>query len=107
MTFGLLTFEPPAEMSTAISPADDGSVEIAVGSLFTSFSELEKVINKYQKKHYVQFYKRDSRTTEAASKRCVNKTFNPAIKYSELVYTCIHGGKKFKSESKGKRPQQQ
>ena len=79
------------------SSADGGAViEIAIGSSFTSFSELEKIINQYQ---------RDSRTTEAASKLC-NKTYNPRIKYSELVYTCIHGGKKFKSESKGIRPQQ-
>ena len=80
-------------------------IKIAIGSFFTSFSEPEKIINQYQRIHFFQFYKRDSRTTEAASKRC-NKTFNPRIKYSELVYTCFHGGKKFKSESKGIRPQQ-
>ena len=80
---------------------------IAVGAIFTSFKELQKEIIKYQRENYVQMYRRDSRTIEAAMRRAPNRTFNPRIEYSEVVYSCIHGGKKFKSESKGKRPQQQ
>ncbi len=80
---------------------------ISTGATFNSFDELEKEIMKYQHENYVQFYKRDSRTIDAALRRAPNRNFNPSIQYSEVVYSCIHGGKKFKSESKGKRPQQQ
>ena len=82
-------------------------VEIQVGSSFSSFDDLENRITQYQEDRFVQYYKRDSRSIEAASKRAPSKSFNPRIKYSELVYSCIHGGKKFKSKSKGYRPQQQ
>lgn len=80
---------------------------IAVSTAFSSLEDLDKAIGSYQLENFVQFYKRDSRTIEAALRRAPNRYFNPAIKYSEVVYSCIHVGKKFKSESKGKRPQQQ
>ena len=50
--------------------------------------------------------KTDSRTVKAASAHCPNKNFNNVIVYSELKYTCNHGGKYFKSKSKGQRPNQ-
>ena len=80
---------------------------ISAGEAFLAFEELEEEIDKYQREHFVQFYPRDSRTIEATLKRAPKKQFNPNIKYSALVYSCIHGGKKLKSESKGKRPHQQ
>jgi zinc finger SWIM domain-containing protein 3 len=73
---------------------------IAVGAAFPAYSELEQ-------EHSVQYYKRDSRSIEAALRRAPNREFSEAIKYSELVYSCIHGGKKFTSLSSGKRPNQQ
>ena len=54
-----------------------------------------------------KLYKRDSRTIETAIRRAPNRKFKSDIKYADLVYCCIHGGKKFKSEFKGKIPQQQ
>jgi len=80
---------------------------LAVDARFSSFEDLQKEIEVYQSEHFVQFYRRDSRTIDAALRRAPKRTFNPNIRYSELVYSCIHGGKTFKSESKGKRPQQQ
>ena len=50
--------------------------------------------------------KTDSRTVKAVAARCPNKNFNDAIVYSELKYTCNHGGKNFKSKSKGDGPNQ-
>ena len=74
---------------------------------FSTYEELEKEIEKYQKDKFVQFFKRDSRTIENAKRRAPNREFSNLIKYSELVYSCIHGGKKYKSKSTGKRPKQQ
>ena len=90
-----------------MATAQSNKTRFSVNAKFSSFKELEDEIDKYQRDHYVQLYKRDSRTIEAAMRRAPNKKFKSEIKYSELVYCFIHGGKKFKSESKGKRPQQQ
>lgn len=79
---------------------------IQVGTVFDSFSALEEEINKFQKENSVQFYIRDSRKIEAAKRRAPNRNFNASLVYSEIVYCCIHGGKAFKSESKGERPNQ-
>ena len=77
-----------------------------VDTMFDSFSALEKEIDKFQKRNSVQFYIRDSRKIEAAKRRAPNRIFNTRLVYSEIVYCCIHGGKTFKSESKGERPNQ-
>ena len=77
------------------------------GAKFSSYNDLSKAVEWYQNENFIQLYRRDSRNIEATLKRAPNRKFNPEIKYSELVYSCIHGGKKFKSESKGKRPHQQ
>ena len=78
-----------------------------MGDRFKTFVEVETKIHQYEKEKFVQFYKRDSRKIEAAQKRAPHKNFKKEIVYAELVYSCKHGGKKFKSESKGKRPNQQ
>ena len=80
---------------------------LVVDAEFSTYEDLEKEIDSYQKEHFVQFYKRDSRTIANALRRAPNREFNKDIKYSELVYCCIQGGKKYKSGSTGKRPQQQ
>ena len=72
-----------------------------VDTMFDSFSALEKEIDNFQKRNSVQFYMRDSRKIEAAK-----RALNTRLVYSEIVYCCIHGGKTFKSESKGERPNQ-
>ena len=90
-----------------MATAQSTKTRFSVNAKFSSFEELEGEIDKYQRDNYVQFYRRDSRTIETAMRRAPNRNFKSEIRYSELVYCCIHGGKKFKSESKGKRPQQQ
>jgi len=47
--------------------------DIYVGDTFSSFEDLERTIAKYQKEHFVQFYKRDSRTIELSFRRATNK----------------------------------
>ena len=68
-----------------------------VGDRFKTFVEVEMKIHQYKKEKFVQFYKRDSRKIEAAQKRTLHKNYKKEIVYAELVYSCIHGGKKFKS----------
>ena len=76
-------------------------VDTCVGD---TFPDLERTIEKYQKEHFVQFYKRDSRTIESSIRRATNKKYNADIKYTHVTYSCINGGKKFK-ESTCKMPQ--
>ena len=80
---------------------------IHAGDTFSSFEDLEETIERYQKQNFVQFYRRDSRTIESSIRRATNKKYNPAIKYTHVTYSCINGGKKFTSSSKGQRPHQQ
>ena len=80
---------------------------IHVGDTFSSFEDLEKTIERYQKQNFVQFYRRVSRTIESSIRRATNKKYNPAIIYTHVTYSCINDGKKFTSSSKGQRPHQQ
>jgi zinc finger SWIM domain-containing protein 3 len=80
--------------------------ECNVGDKFCSFEELQQLLLLYQKQQSVQLYVRDSHTTVAAVKRNTKKNFKTELKYSELTYRCIHGGKKYTSTSTGKRPHQ-
>uniref|UniRef100_A0A1X7USG1 ZSWIM3 N-terminal domain-containing protein n=1 Tax=Amphimedon queenslandica TaxID=400682 RepID=A0A1X7USG1_AMPQE len=82
------------------------SDSFSVGDLFTSFDELQQSVEKYQKKGSLQFYIRDSRSMEAALKRNTKKQLKPDLKYAEITYCCIYGGKKYKATTKGKRPHQ-
>ena len=94
----LIIFNPSPKMATASM--------FAVGDTFHSFEELSSAIRSYQITQKVQFYIRDSRTIEAASRRDTKKTFKRELKYAEITYHCIHGGKQYKPTSKGKRPHQ-
>ena len=81
--------------------------QIGAGSEFHSYAQLEKSIQAFQEKNFVQLYKRSSRGLDAYAKKCPNKKLNPELLYSELDFACIHGGMKFKTKSKGSRPNQQ
>ena len=60
------------------------------------------------KANFMQLYIRHSRTIEAAAnyKRSPKKQLNEELKYSELEYSCIHGGKVFKALLQAERPNQ-
>ena len=76
------------------------------GATFATFAEFETAQRIYEQTNYCKLYTRRSRTVESALKRTLKKTFDAKIKFSELEMCCIHGGKKFKSSSSGKRPNQ-
>ena len=83
------------------------SVIFSVGELFPNYETLISKVEQYQGSNHVQFYRRDSRTIEKAAGRCPNKFkhLKPAFKYTELTFSCIHGGEKIKSDGTGKRSQ--
>ena len=66
---------------------------------FEDFSSLEIAIQQYQQEENVQFFRRSSRTIEKAQQRMPDKKLNERLKYYEISYHCIRGGKNFKSRS--------
>ena len=83
----------------------DSEYNFKVGDTFSSFDEFEKKVKLFEEKTFVKIWRRDSRTIAAAKKRAPKREFKPEIKYQELVYCCVQGGRDFKSSSKGERPQ--
>ena len=77
--------------------------KVYIGQQFDDFSAFENAISQYHNNENVQFFKRDSRSLEAAKSRVSNKTFNPRIKYHEVTYHCIRSGNNFKPRGTGKK----
>jgi zinc finger SWIM domain-containing protein 3 len=73
--------------------------------LFTSFNELQNAIQEYEEKNCVQLYKRTSRNI-LEKKNQEPYSVNMELKYSYIIFSCIHGGRNFKTVSDGKRPNQ-
>ena len=74
----------------------------SVGERFSSYTELEEKIRTYEQQTFCQLWKRDSRTIESAQKR-LNRHLAENIKYYEVTFGCIHGGRRFKCRGEGKR----
>ena len=77
-----------------------------VGKLFSDYNTLQDEIQKFESENFVKLYKKESRTIEAAKKRCPNKRFSPDIKYSEVAFACVHNGKYKPNVTTGNRPNQ-
>ena len=78
--------------------------QLTTGQEFSSFEELKHCISSYERAAFVQLYIRRSRSLESAKKRATKKNFNSDLRFSELQYSCIHGGKQFQSRGTGKCP---
>ena len=76
-----------------------------IGKKFEDVSSLEIAIQQYQKEENVQFFRRTSRTIEKSQPRMPDKKLNEPLKYYEISFHCICGGKNFKSRSTGMREQ--
>ena len=74
------------------------------GQEFSSFEELSESVKKWEKKNFVTLYTRSSRTIEAARRRAPNRVFLDKLKFSELDYACVHGGREYKSKATQRRP---
>ena len=59
-----------------------------------------------KKSRFVSLYVRDSRTIDLAIKKGLQRYIKKELKYYYLTYCCYHGGRQFKSRSKGLRPNQ-
>ena len=77
-------------------------VSFSVGDSFESFDALQSKIKAHEQARVVQFWRRDARTIEASKKR-LDQPLNPALRYYELKFCCIHGGQNFKPKGKGQR----
>ncbi|KAK3854009.1 hypothetical protein Pcinc_039481 [Petrolisthes cinctipes] len=73
---------------------------LKVGSKFYTFDELSKRLEEFQELERVQLWVRDSRTVVAAAKRARRKSLNPALKYAELTYSCVFGGRRPSDQTK-------
>lgn len=73
---------------------------LKVGSKFYTFDELSKRLEEFQQLEKVQLWVRDSRTVVAAAKRARRKSLNPALKYAELTYSCVFGGRRPSDQTK-------
>ena len=83
------------------------ATEGVLGKKFSSYNELQQWIDTYQSENFVQLYVSDSRTIAAAQKRLPKRQLKAELKYYQLTYACVHGGRKYKSKCSGVRPNQQ
>ena len=90
----LIPKSPAVDYERQAEENRSGSVSFAVGDSFQSFEEVEDSIRRYKEVHFVEFWKKDTRTIQAASKR-LNRPLLPRLKYYEVKYCCIHGGQRF------------
>ena len=90
------------------SNAAHSSVSFAVGEKFSCFTDFQKKLTEYERHNAVQLSCRDSRTLEAAAKRVPKRVLGAPsdLKYYEIQYTCLFGGKVYKRKGCGKRKHQ-
>ena len=79
------------------------SIVFRVGDVFRSLEEFKSALKQYKESCFVEFWRRDSRTIEAAHERGIDRPLKAELKYYELKCCCIHGGQNFKPEGKGTR----
>ena len=73
--------------------AESGGINLNVGDKFSTFSQLEVKIRQYELQKKVEFYKRDSRTIESARKGGIKRDIREELKFYQIRYSCINGGK--------------
>ena len=93
---------PNVENLDLIDVAPMERVTFKVGELFSSYEDLEAKLKSYSAENFTEFWKRDARTVATASKR-VARPISNALKYYEITFCCIHGGKTFKARGNGIR----
>ena len=79
---------------------------LKVGDSFKSFKDVKQAMKEYETKSLMNYYKRDSRTLSVAQKRVKIENPNADLVYYEVKYTCIKGGKDYKSKASSQRPNQ-
>ena len=69
--------------------AREFEMDLVSGQELSSFEELSKSVQEWEKKNFVTLYTRSSRSVEAAKKRTPNRTYLGDLKFSELYYACM------------------
>ncbi|RUS69428.1 hypothetical protein EGW08_022809 [Elysia chlorotica] len=77
-----------------------------VGAKLYSFDDVNRAVKKFEEDNWVNLYCKDSRTIEAAAKRCPNKVYRSSLKYAEISYACVRNGKYKSMVTTGERPNQ-
>ena len=81
------------------------AINFSVGQAFESYSLLDEKIGQFEEQNFVKLAKSDCRKIKASAKT-TGRQINEGLVYSDLKYSCIHGGKAYKSKSKGEHPNQ-
>ena len=82
----------------------DSVITFKAGEKFSNVEvEFELKLEAYKKQAFVEFWRRDSRMITAARKRGVDRPLKADLKYYDLKYCCVHGGRAFKPRGKGSR----
>lgn len=76
------------------------------GKRFNSFDELGEWLDNFQTANSVQLFVRDSRTVAAAQKRMPKRQLKAGLRYYQIAFCCIHGGRQYRSQSSGVRSNQ-
>lgn len=76
-------------------------ISFSVGDKFSTLAELEEKISRYSAANYVQLWKRDTRTIQAARKRVgkIAAGMPDALVYQSVKFCCIQGEKKFTTKA--------
>ena len=98
----VFSLSPPVVVySTDVMSTAPSSATFAIGDRFKTFEELESKLKSYEVATSTKFWIRDSRTIEAARKR-TNRALSDSLKYYQVSFRCIHGGRKFRARGEGK-----
>ena len=78
---------------------------LSLGDKFETFSDLELCVREYEKVTYTKFWRRDSRAVAGLQRRRArNINIKEELVYGEATYCCKQGGREFKSQTTGERP---
>ena len=72
-----------------------------IGQKVENFQAFESANERYQNAESVQFYKTDRSVAKAQVR--ISYKLSERLKYCEVTFRCIHGGKNFKSRGTGVR----
>ena len=78
------------------------NVTLHISEQFKSFQSLQEYISSYETEDFVELWIRDLRSISVAQGR-VKRKLSEEIRYYELMYACIHVGKKVKPRAAIKR----
>jgi hypothetical protein len=70
---------------------------------FDSYIRFEARLRTHEDGEMCKYFIRDGKTIEAARKAKITRPLKPEIKYYFLRLSCIHGGRKFKTQGSGMR----